>query len=264
MEESDPRLIEAYKIARQAEDSFENTLQSVGRKPIPGEQRKIESVRRISMYVGTLFGEVLAASMQLGVLEMPRAQYILNRQLIEYYGRNRWFLEHADAALMEMDTLPKTVWREVQSNRSAFNDPAFVDQIEQNYKTWAREHPDLDAKEHKVPGFTEMVRLALDSPDDMLWYYGHPSIIVHARTHGIQDVLKITPDGSVERSPNSLQLDRVLEMHRATGFAIQYATLLAMNFDLPTSDLSALNDSFGEILVVDGVTPKPVTVKKYL
>ena len=55
---------------------------------------------------------------------MPRGQYILNRQIVEYFARNRWFLENKSAAVMDMDLLPKTVYLEVQQNQGAFKRPA--------------------------------------------------------------------------------------------------------------------------------------------
>ena len=68
-----------------------------------------------------------------------------------------------------------------------------------------------------------MVRLSLDDPQkDMFWYYGLPSVLVHGKSHGIQDVLRRDSDETTTRSRDSLWLERVLEMNRATGFALRY------------------------------------------
>lgn len=260
--EKDSRFVAAYGAAVASKDAFEATLQALGDLPIAGD-RVLESLRRISLYVGTLFHEAHTASTQLSFLEMPRAQYILNRQLIEYYSRNRWFLENKEAAVRDLDLLPKTIHKEVERNPGAF-DAEFKRDIGQNYAEWAKENPELDQIRHDIPGPTELVKLALDEPEELFWYYGRPSIIVHGKTHGIQDVLKKRADGSLERSPNSLQIDRIEEMHRATAFAIQYGFLLALNFRLDQSTLTAAQSTFDVTLREEGVTPKAIAVKRYL
>lgn len=260
--ETDPRFVAAYEVATASEDAFENTLREFGNLSISGD-RELESLRRISLYLGTLFGEAHAASTQLAFLEMPRAQYILNRQLIEYFARNRWFVEHGSEAAVELDLLPKTVYLEVQANAAAFSDPAFVKQITDNYTAWARQNPALDSVKPNTPSPTKMVRLALDTAGDLFWYYGRPSIVVHGKSHGIQDVLDLRPDGTLERSPNSLGLNRVGEMHRATGITLQYGFLLAINFDLDLSRWDAVHRQFDAVLRGEGVTPEQVKVKKY-
>lgn len=259
--ETDPRFVAAYVAAIASEDAFEGTLQELGNLPIG--DRELESLRRISLYVGTLFHEAHAATTQLAFMEMPRAQYILNRQLIEYYARNRWFLENKEPAVRDLDLLPKTVQKEVESNPGAF-DADFRRDIAQKYAEWARENPALDQIKHAVPGPTELVKLAIDGPDELFWYYGRPSIIVHGKTHGIQDVLKRLADGSLERSPNSLQLERIEEMHRATGFALQYGFLLALNFGLDQTSLVAAHNAFDVALREEGLTPKTIAVRRYL
>jgi len=261
--ETEPRFVAAYNVAIASQAAFEATLQDFGNLRIPGNDRERESLRRISLYLGTLFGELHAASTQLSFMEMPRAQYVLNRQLIEYHARNRWFIEHKEIAVNELDRLPKAVHIEVTNNPGAFDEPARI-RIAENYAEWAKEHPDLDALKHSVPGPTDMVKLSFDDADDMFWYYGHPSVIVHGKTHGIQDVLARRPDGTLERSPNSLGLNRVAEMHRATGFALRYGILLAVNFDLDESRLLDVQEKFDSALRAEGLAPELVTVKRYL
>lgn len=261
--EKDPRFVAAYEAALASGDAFEATLQALGNLPIAAGDRVLESLRRISLYVGTLFQEAHAASTQLSFMEMPRAQYILNRQLIEYFSRNRWFLENKESAVRDLDLLPKTVHKEVERNPGAF-DAEFTRDIAHNYATWAKENPELDQIRHDIPGPTGLVKLALDEPEELFWYYGRPSIIVHGKTHGIQDVLIKRADGSLERSPNSPQIDRIKEMHRATGFAIQYGFLLAVNFGLDQSTLAAAQSTFDITLREEGVTPRVIAVKRYL
>lgn len=118
--EKDPRFVAVYRIAIASENAFEATLLTLGDLLI-GNDRQLESLRRLSLYLGTLFHEVHAAGTQLSFMEMPRAQYILNRQLVEYYARNRWFIDNKDAALRELDLLPKTVHKEVENNKGAFD-----------------------------------------------------------------------------------------------------------------------------------------------
>lgn len=259
--EKEPRFVDAYGVAIESADAFEATLQRLGDLAI-ASNRELESLRRISLYLGTLFREAHAACVQLAFMEMPRAQYIFNRQLFEYYARNRWFLEHKDAAVHDLDLVPKTVYEEVEKNPGAF-DAESRQAITDNYAAWAKENPALDQVKHDLPGPTEMVRLALDKPDDFFWYYGYPSVIVHGKTHGIQDVLKTRADGSLERSPSSLGIDRIAEMRRATGFAIQYGVLLALNFDLDQASLVACENTFKSILNEDCSTPETVAVKRY-
>ncbi len=260
--EKEPRFVAAYNVAIALGDAFEATLETLGNVPI-ANNRELESLRCISLYLGTLFHEVYTASMQLSFMEMPRAQYILNRQLIEYYARNRWFLENKKAAVRDLDLLPKTVHTEVERNPGAF-DSAFRKTIADNYAEWARDNPALDQVKHAIPGSTELVKTALDKADELFWYYGHPSVIVHGKTHGIQDVLKKRADGGLERSPNSIGIDRITEMHRATGFALQYGFLLAMNFKLDQTLLVTAEEMFDSTLRGEGLTPETVAVKRYL
>lgn len=260
--EKDPRFVAAYSAAIASEDAFEETLQTLGNLPIAND-RELESLRRLSLYLGTLFHEVHAANTQLSFMEMPRAQYILNRQLIEYYARNRWFIENKEAALRDLDLLPKTVHKEVEKNSSAFDAESRL-AIAHKYAEWARENPGLDGVRHVVPGSTELVKLALDKPDEFFWYYGHPSVIAHGKTHGIQDVLKKRADGTLERSPNSLGIERIPEMHRATGFALQYGFLLALNFRLDQTPLIDAASTFDSMLCKEGLAPKTIAVKRYL
>lgn len=262
VETTDPRYVRAYRAASRMEDAFAKTVRALGDLPL--SDRTSESLRRLSLYLGTLATEAIAASIQLSLLEMPRAQYILNRQIFEYFARNRWFLEHKSAALMEMDLLPKTAYLEVRNNKGAFKDPAFVQQYEATYLAWAAQNPALDSAKHAVPGPTEMVRLSLDQPDDLFWYYGYPSIIVHGKTHGIQEVLKREPDGTLSRSENSLGLEPVREMYRTTAFCLQYGMLLAVNFPLAVApDLKAAQQAFDDAMVSDGFVPQTLEVKKY-
>ena len=262
--ETDPRVVYAYNVAREAEEAFDGTMTSLGLLPIASSDRSAESLRRISLYLGTLFTEALAASLQLGILEMPRAQHLLNRQLLEYLARNRWFVQNEKLALAELDRLPKIVRDEVKANPGAFKtDPAYVAAIEANYASWKAANPALDAAAHRTPGITEMVKLYLDDPNELFWYYGLPSIITHGKTHGIQEVLKSRTDGTMERSLNSVYFERVEEMYRAVGYALEYGLLLAINFSLDQTALRAASANFASVMAADGVKPKAIALKKY-
>ena len=159
--ESDPRFVAAYRAAIETEAAFDETLTAVGALPIPGGD--LASARHLTMYLGTLFNEAHNASTQLAFMEMPRAQYIINRQMIEYYARNRWFLEYKKEATLELDLLQKSVYLEARNNPKAF-DPAITVSLEQKYLKWAAANPDLDALKRTIPGITDMVRLSLDDP----------------------------------------------------------------------------------------------------
>lgn len=261
--ETEPRFVAAYRVALASEDAFESVLDALAKLQIGGNDRERESLRRISLYLGTLFGEAHAASTQLGFSEMPRAQYILNRVLIEYYARNRWFVENRAATVLELDLLPKTVYDEVQNNPKAFNIAGVREEIAKNYAEWAALNPELDAIKHKLPGMTKMVELALDDGEDLFWYYGDPSILMHGKTQGIQDVLRRLPDGGVERHIGSPRFDRVAELCRATGYALRYGFLLAINFDLDHTKVMETNAAFDASMRAMGIIPETVTVRRY-
>jgi hypothetical protein len=106
------------------------------------------------------------------------------------------------------------------------------------------------------------VKLTLQ-PGELFWYYGLPSIIVHGQIHGLQDVLGKRPDGTIERSLNSRHLDRVEELRRATGFALHYALLIAINFDLSITNIRSAERAFAEALKVDGVAAESIPVQNY-
>jgi hypothetical protein len=212
--------------------------------------------------LGGLFSELLAASVELAVHEMPRAQYILNRQLLEYLAQTRWFIEHRGAATDALDRLPKTVYLEVIANTDAF-EQSYIEEITRIYKDWANEHKEVDeSPPQRQPKITELVKLALQ-PGELFWYYGLPSIMVHGKIHGIQDVLGKKPDGTMERSLSSRQLDRVEELRRAAGFALHYALLLSINFDLPIENIRSAESDFAEALKGEGIPTKTVPVQKY-
>jgi hypothetical protein len=261
-EEDDPRVVAAYQAARRCEVAFTETLSSVAALPIPGSEREAESLRRITLYLGGLFREMLAASIDLAIHEMPRAQYVLNRQLLEYLAHNRWFMEYPAAATDSLDRLPKTVYLEVTANADAFEQD-YIEEITRIYRDWANEHGEVDkAPPQPKPSITQLVKLALQ-PGELFWYYGLPSIIVHGKIHGIQDVLGKRPDGTIERSLNSRHLDRVEELRRATGFALHYALLMAVNFDLPITNIRSAESAFAEALKADGIAAETVPVQKY-
>jgi hypothetical protein len=262
VEDDDPRLVAFYPIADSAYDAFEETLRRVGLVPNDGLGRRWESVRRLSLYLGTLFGELMVATTQLAILEMPRAQYVLNRQLFEYFVRNQWFMANQDEALRQMDVLPRTVFKEMEKLPKLF-DAATRAGITQNYQEWAKEHPELDVDVKEV-GPTRMIRdiLGVQQDPDLFWYYGHPSIIVHGKTHGIQEVLRDLGGGQLERVINSPGLDRVNELNRATGFTLEYAAFLAVNYGLDQATIGAISGRFGEALQSFGIEPETVTVRR--
>jgi hypothetical protein len=261
-EETDPRVVAAYQAARRCEAAFTETLSSVAALPIPGGEREAESLRRITLYLGGLFSEMLAASIELAIHEMPRAQHVLNRQLLEYLAHNRWFMEYPAAATDALDRLPKTVYLEVTADVDAF-DQTYVEEITRIYRDWANEHKELDeTPPQPKPSITQLVKLTLQ-PGELFWYYGLPSIIVHGQIHGLQDVLGKRPDGTIERSLNSRHLDRVEELRRATGFALHYALLIAINFDLSITNIRSAERAFAEALKVDGVAAESIPVQNY-
>ena len=261
VEDDDPRLVAFYPISDSAYDAFEDTLRNVGLVQNDGRGRRWESVRRLSLYLGTLFGELMVATTQVAILEMPRAQYVLNRQLFEYFVRNQWFMANQDEALRQMNVLPRTVFKEMEQFPSLF-DPATRAGITRNYQEWAREHPELDVDVQEV-GPTRMIRDVLGARQDpeLFWYYAHPSIIVHGKTHGIQEVLRDLGGGQLERVINSPGLDRVDELNRATGFTLEYAAFLSANYGLDGSKVSEISTRFAETLRCFGIEPETIVVR---
>lgn len=153
IEDSDPKIVAFYPIASDAYDALEDILRKIGLLAIPADQRSRESVRRLTLYLGTLFGELMVATTQVALLEMPRAQYVLNRQLFEYFVRNQWLVMHPDEALRQMDTLPRAVFTEMKRFPNVFG-AATRAGIEQNYREWAQQHPALDVDVKEVGPMT--------------------------------------------------------------------------------------------------------------
>ena len=121
VEDDDPKLVASFPIASDVYDLIESQIEKIGLTEIPGNAREQQSVRRWTLYIGTLFGEMLLASVNLSVFRMPRAQCVLNRQLFEYLVRNQWIVKHPDEATRLLDCLPGIVQREVQRSSSAFD-----------------------------------------------------------------------------------------------------------------------------------------------
>ncbi len=262
VEETDPEANAAYGAVRKIDAAFVETQGRLTGDPIPGADRETEALRRISLYLGTLFTELFAASTELAMLEMPRAQLVLNRQLLEYFAANRWYIEHAPVAVDELARLPKTVYEEVLANPGAF-DVETTAKLEANYRNWAADNPELDGARRQVPSFTTMVALALHKPGDKFWYYGQPSIIAHGKLHGIRDVLAKDATGRMTRNLNSRHHDRVAELRRVGSIALEYAMLIALNFGLPMNSIQAAQMELSADMSKWGLTPETVPVKKY-
>ena len=52
-------------------------------------------------------------------------------------------------------------------------------------------------------------------------------------------------------------------MSRATGFALRYGLLLAINFGIDERRLRTAEQMLNDFLTSDGLTAEPVTVKRY-
>ena len=136
-EDADPKLGKVFPIASKLYDLFESQLQAVGMQPV--RERERIATTRWTMYIGTLFAENYLASIHISVLEMPRAQTILNRQLFEYFIRNQWLLLHGKEAADLLDSLPKIVQGEVE--RSAVFDDQTATAIHEQYEDWVKTSP---------------------------------------------------------------------------------------------------------------------------
>jgi hypothetical protein len=262
IEDDDPNTAAMFAVASDAHDLVEAILRDIGAREISGADRTNESLRRLILYLGTVFNELFIASAHLGVLEMPRAQAALNRQLFELSVRMRWLLSHPDQALRLMDSLPKFPYEEIAKSGAELK-PDLRAGIIANYEAWRDAHEDLDATVSARDRFGEMARDALGverAGKDMLWYYGVPSIIMHGKPHGIADVMTIRDDGQMERSIVSKWFDRGDELSRALGIALELATLLTRAYGLEQSRLIAMNTRFDGALREQGLEPELVPV----
>lgn len=258
IEDSDPELVLLFPIASDLADLFESQLQCIGMKP--SKTREEVAKCRWTMYIGTLFIENFLASIHLSVLQMPRAQVILNRQLFEYFIRNQWFLFHASEGADLLDSLPKIVHGEAKRANSLA--PDAVAAIQKQYEEWEKTSPLSSLKIQDV-GVKEMVKELCQGDFDREYYYLYsvPSLLAHARPHGIPDVLKIVGPNQMERSPNSLWFNRIDALSQAIGLICQYSSLLVGHFDLETQRLNTLHSRFGKALVSLGQAPEQVAVK---
>ena len=262
IEDSDPNIATVFAIAGEADGLLEDILRDIGERQISGADRTNESLRRLILYLGTVFNELFIASVHLAILEMPRAQATLNRQLFELSVRMRWLLAHPEIALKLMDSLPKFPFEEISKSSAAIK-PELRAGIVANYETWKLDHADLDSTVSARDQFARMAREALGADragKDMLWYYGVPSIIMHGKPHGIGDVMTIRDDGQMERSVVSKWFSRQDELGRALGIALEVATLLTRAYALRKDRLILLNSRFDTALREQGVTPELVPV----
>jgi len=258
IEDSDPVLVKVFPIALKLYDLLEEQIQTIGMRGVNGRDNIAKA--RWTMYIGTLFAENYLASAHLSVLEMPRSQVILNRQLFEYFIRNQWLLIHSNDAADLLDSLPKIVQGEV--TRSGVFDADMLDVIEKQYETWQTTSPlaNLKIQEATIKAMVDELCQG-DSKREYFYLYSMPSLIAHARPHGITDVLKMTTPGQFERWPNSLWFNRLDALNQAIGLAFQYASLLTGHFECDTKLLNDLNNQFGKILIELEQKPELVAVK---
>lgn len=120
--------------------------------------------------------------------------------------------------------------------------------IEKNYEEWSTKNPALDAQISSDERFTDMARDVLGSrfSVDFFYSYGLPSLIVHAKPHGIPGVLRLREDGQMERRYDSVWLDRKDELAQGVGMALQYAMFIALNYGLDSTKVSDLNARFSK------------------
>jgi len=203
IEEGDPKLVALWEVADATFDALESLLREIGHIPIQNDRQR-ESVRRWTLYLGTLFAEAFHASTLLAVATMPRAQVVLDRQLFEYSIRTQWLMKHPDEATRLLDSVQGFVQRELTSSSKLF-DAVTRASLEKNYEDWKRDHADLDAKVSSRESFTAMAADVLGDRfnPELFWLYGLPSLIVHGKPHGIPDVHRLAGSNQLERSPNS-------------------------------------------------------------
>ena len=237
---------------------FEAQLETIGLIPATGRDQIAKA--RWTMYVGTLFAENYLASVQLSVMDMPRAQVILNRQLFEYFIRNQWLLHHPGDAADLLDCLPKTVQGEV--GRAGVFDKSVASAIDKQYEDWAKNSPLANSKVQEA-NIKQMVEELSHGNfhREYFYLYSVPSLIAHARPHGIPDVLRITGPNEMERSPRSLWFERIDALNQSIGIMFQYASLLAGHFNCDMKSFAELNQKYGQLLNEFGQQPEVVGVK---
>lgn len=259
-EETDPQLLASFKLGQGLYDVLEIQLQQIGLIPISGADGEEESVRQWTLYIGTLFAEIMFGCVQVTLFQTPRVQHSLNRQLFEYHIRNQWMLKNPAIAKQLFDTLPRAARKEVRNAPNVLA-PEAKAVIERNAQEWETQFPELAKKTDpdNLKTMCSEIRNA-ESERDYFWLYTMPSLLVHAKPLGIPDVVSLTKTKQKERNPNSISLNRLEELNKTIGIALQYTATLALKYEVERTNVNELNARFGEILVKAGVTPEVVTV----
>ncbi len=261
IEETDPKIVKLFSIASSFYDVFEAQLRTIGMTPASGRENVAKL--RWTMYIGSLFGENFLASIHLAVLQMPRAQVNLNRQLFEYMIRNQWLLRHPGDAADLLDILPWDAYDEVTRAKDAF-DSAYVASVENQYEIWKSKSPLANLKSRKQqPSVQSIVNeLTQDNPTKEFFFnYSIPSMVAHAKGLGITDVLRITETGQMVREPNSIGFPRLNTLIWAISLILQYGILLAGHFGLDMAGFRELEAKFQDALKELGIEPESIAVR---
>ncbi len=262
-DESDQNVIEFSNICNKFFDLIEDQIQVIGNRPINGNARAEESLRRFTMYIATLFNEQLIAANQLGLFAMTRSHAILNRQLFEYFIRLKWLYMKPEKATEWLNTLPKKVLKEVEQSGDAFcHDTKNI--IINNIKEWLKNHHEFDNyfKESSFKTMVEEVIGSSKSDEDYFFHYTIPSFLIHGKPQLINDVFSIADHGKLQRSQGSLSFDRYEEYFKTISFGLFFATIIAQNYSLPQDKIKELDNKYSLILANSGRKVEYQSIKK--
>lgn len=239
---NEPEFVEFYIVADKAIDLLSVTLKEI--LLIPQAERGDKYAANWTAYLGTLMEEAAIAVQQLLVLDLLRAAVIMNRQVFEYGVRLAYSYSHPDKAEALMDSLEHRVWRESEQAPGFFA-PEQRQRLQDNFKVWAEENLELDSQTTEGK-FTPMAREILGPAfdRDFFLYYAIPSIIAHAKPHGIVDVLEVV-EGGLVRHANSRTADALGEFSKLVFFLLHGARAMRIRFRLSMEPVREVNNLYG-------------------
>lgn len=253
-ENDDPQFVAFFGVADAANDMLQDALKEI--MPIPQAGRKAIYLHRWTIYLGTLLHELATATAQLLLLDMPRAAVVTNRQVFEYSIKTRYLHANEDEAAQLMDSVQRRVWEEAKRAPAHFS-PDEVKRFEANYRKWAEDNPELDSKGEGTK-FTPMARSVLGKRYDSEFFkgYSYPSIVGHAKPHGVVDVLD-TEDGGrvIKHYWDSRTIDGLSELSRLASMTIEFVAFIRQKYALDIVKAVELNERHGAVQREFGYLP---------
>lgn len=239
-----------FDLAGDVTDILHETVKEV--IPLETTGREEFALHQWTVYLGTLVDEYACAARELLLLDVTRAASVLIRQIYELWIKLVYYYKNEAKALALFDSLNWLVAGEANraGNYFSADDRA---SYEENYRTWAEEHPELDINSSET-NVKEMVKEVIgeDYETHYFRYYSLPSILGHGKPHGIMDVLS-SEDGVRKHYWHSRVLDPVSHLSRVIAFTLSTAAAIRLKYRLDTTKVKELDGRHAALAKASGL-----------